>query len=74
MTDEEIAEEWTKAWGACLDDHYGRLCVFARAVAARERERCAKVCEEEDVAATDDPLGVQECIAKSIRSLVDEND
>jgi hypothetical protein len=33
-----------------------------------EREACAKVCEDEDVAPTDDPIGVQWCIAKSIRA------
>ncbi len=39
MTDEEIAKEWIKSWNAQPFDN--RLCVFARAVAARERERCA---------------------------------
>jgi hypothetical protein len=34
---------------------------------AAERERCAKIAEAEDVAPTDDPLGVQQCIADSIR-------
>jgi len=38
-----------------------------RAASAAERERCAKVAEDEDVAPTDDPIGVQECIAASIR-------
>jgi hypothetical protein len=33
-----------------------------------EREACAKVCDDEDVAPTDDPVGVQWCIAKSIRA------
>lgn len=36
-------------------------------VRARERERAAKMAESEDVAPTDDPLGVQQCIADSIR-------
>lgn len=33
-----------------------------------EREACAKVCEDEDVAPTDDAVGVQQCIAASIRA------
>jgi hypothetical protein len=33
----------------------------------QERERCAKVVEAEDVAPTDDAVGVQQCIAASIR-------
>lgn len=84
MTDEEILALWSITADEIAharskdgaDSFYREDCriAFARAVAAQERERCAKVCEEEDVAATDDPLGVQECIAKSIRSLVDEND
>ena len=34
--------------------------------AAAEREACAKVCEDEDVAPTDDAVGVQQCIAAAI--------
>jgi hypothetical protein len=33
---------------------------------AAERERCARVAIDEDVAHTDDPIGVRECIADSI--------
>ena len=36
--------------------------------AAAEREGCAKVCEDEDVAPTDDAVGVQQCIAAAIRA------
>ena len=36
--------------------------------AAVEREACAKVCEDEDVAPTDDAVGVQQCIAAAIRA------
>ena len=36
--------------------------------AAAEREACAKVCEDEDVAPTDDAVGVQQCIAAAIRA------
>lgn len=35
---------------------------------AEEREACAKVCEDEDVAQTDDAVGVQQCIAAAIRA------
>lgn len=31
-------------------------------------EACAKVCEDEDVAPTDDAVGVQQCIAAAIRA------
>ena len=41
---------------------------FAALVASAEREACAKVCEDEDVASTDDAIGVQLCIAESIRA------
>jgi hypothetical protein len=33
-----------------------------------EREACAKVVEDEDVAPTDDAVGVQQCIAAAIRA------
>ena len=36
--------------------------------AENEREACAKVCEDEDVAPTDDAVGVQQCIAAAIRA------
>ena len=35
-------------------------------------ERAAKVAAEHDVAPTDDPLGVQECITDAIRALAKE--
>lgn len=38
-----------------------------REMLAAERERCAKIVEAEDVAPTDDAVGVQQCIAASIR-------
>ena len=36
-------------------------------------ERAAKVAAEHDVAPTDDPLGVQECIVDAIRALAKES-
>lgn len=41
---------------------------FAALVAAKEREACAEIAETEDVASTDDPFGVQSCIADAIRA------
>ena len=41
---------------------------FAALVAAKEREACAEIAEKEDVASTDDPFGVQSCIADAIRA------
>jgi hypothetical protein len=46
----------------------GALERFASLVA----EQCAKRCEAEDVAPTDDPIGVQECIAAAIRQLLED--
>ena len=54
-----------KPYGLSQSPLYDQAALDA-AVAA-ERERCAKVAEAEDVAPTDDALGVQQCIASSIR-------
>ena len=40
---------------------------FAHAIAAKERDACAKAAEDEDVAFGDDALGVQICIVAKIR-------
>ena len=48
--------------------HVEDLERFAALVASAERTACAKVCEDEDVASTDDAIGVQLCIAESIRA------
>ena len=53
-------EDWV-----CFTEEIER---FAALVAAAEREACAKVCEDEDVAPTDDAVGVQQCIAAAIRA------
>lgn len=53
-----------KEWPVYTAD---QLRAYAEAVRADEREQCALICEEEDVASTDDPVGVQQCIAASIR-------
>ena len=44
------------------------LAIFAALVAAKDREACAEIAEKEDVASTDDPFGVQSCIADAIRA------
>lgn len=40
---------------------------FCGMLIAKEREACAKACESEDVAPSDDAIGVQEVIAAKIR-------
>ena len=54
--------------GTWWDMDVSSLERFAALVASAEREACAKVCEDEDVASTDDAIGVQLCIAESIRA------
>ena len=47
MTQDEIIEMATKVWGKC-DWHESALChleAFAKLVAAKERDACAKVCD-----------------------------
>lgn len=51
-------------------DSVARLIALAR---AEGMEAAAKVCEAEDVAPTDSPVGVQECIAASIRRALKES-
>jgi hypothetical protein len=49
MTRDEIIEMATKVWGKC-DWHESALChleAFAKLVAAKEREACAQVCDEQ---------------------------
>jgi hypothetical protein len=42
---------------------------FAQLVRNAALEEAAKKCEDEDVAPTDCPLGVQSCIAQAIRAM-----
>lgn len=35
-------------------------------------DRCAKRSDDEDVAPTDDPIGVQQCISSAIRNLLED--
>lgn len=55
----------TTTSGSQSIDKIQRLIELA---AAREREACAEIAEKEDVASTDDPFGVQSCIAAAIRA------
>ena len=68
MTRNEVIAAWNKQsdymnkWDSLSEDEKLEWAMKL------EREACAKVCEDEDVAPTDDPIGVQWCIAKSIRA------
>ena len=70
MTD--IIKLARKVWGESAILPFAELERFAELVAAQEREACAKVCEAEDVAPTDDAVGVQSCIADAIRARAKE--
>ena len=60
------AAERNRTWTQDQWTEYERS--IAAAAKAEEREACAKVCEDEDVAPTDDAVGVQQCIAAAIRA------
>ena len=51
-----------------MSDELERMKQEIKTAVLAEREACAKVCEDEDVASTDDAIGVQLCIAESIRA------
>lgn len=80
----EAFEAWatTKDWySTARSDEEGRdyssdLCEYAwrawQAAQADAFERAVKVAAEHDVAPTDDPLGVQECITDAIRAMAKE--
>ena len=51
-----------------MSDELERMKQEIKSAVLAEREACAKVCEDEDVASTDDAIGVQLCIAESIRA------
>jgi hypothetical protein len=52
-------------WGASYENFDKEK--FAKLVAAQVYEECAKIAEAEDVAPTDDAVGVQWCIVQAIR-------
>lgn len=68
MNREDITRMAREAGFVGMDGEHGALRRFAALVASAEREACAKLCEDEDVASTDDAIGVQLCIAESIRA------
>jgi hypothetical protein len=49
MTRDEIVKAAVDAGFSDLDGPFTRFARFARAIAATERERCAKVCEEKAI-------------------------
>ena len=62
MTDRKAFDEWWQS-----SDLRGREPLHAALMAWQAAtERAAKVCEAEDVAPTDEPIGVQYCIAAAI--------
>ena len=72
MTQTEIIEMWGKAGGGDVKGMpYPLVEAFAKLVAAKEREACAKVCEELERKATKQPTmvgqGCQAC-AVAIRA------
>jgi hypothetical protein len=52
-------------WGASYE-HFDKE-KFAKLVASQVYEECVKIAEAEDVAPTDDAVGVQGCIVQAIR-------
>lgn len=66
MTDEQIIQKAREA--GMTGEATPAVIEFVRNLLEAEIEACAKVCEDEDVASTDDAIGVQLCIAESIRA------
>jgi len=68
LTDSYVQQVPDKCDRIVWRNRYYSLPPAPAAQVAKERERCAKVCEAEDVASTDDAIGVQQCIAAAIRA------
>jgi hypothetical protein len=71
MTREEAMMRLTLAYGhhpAVADFNIVAVNHVLDLMIENEREACAKACEDEDVAPTDDAIGVQRCIADAIRA------
>jgi hypothetical protein len=72
MTRDEAMMRLTLAYGhqpAVADFNIVAVNHVLDLMIKNEREACAKVCDNEDVSPTDDPLGVQRCIAAAIRAM-----
>ena len=68
MTHEEIIAMAREEGLSFVPDANSPLVRIVRKAVAKEREACAEIAEKEDVASTDDPFGVQSCIADAIRA------
>lgn len=68
MTHEEIIAMAREEGLSFVPDSNSPLVRIVRKAVAKEREACAEIAEKEDVASTDDPFGVQSCIADAIRA------
>jgi hypothetical protein len=70
MNREEIIEMATKVYGECKwhESALQHLQIFAQLVAEKEREKCAKVCEELVIEVVgNSALAVNQCV-KTIRA------
>ena len=68
MTHEEIIAMAREEGLSFVPDTNSPLVRIVRKAVAKERDACAEIAEKEDVASTDDPFGVQSCIAAAIRA------
>ena len=68
MTHEEIIAMAREEGLSFVPEANSPLVRIVRKAVAKEREACAEIAEKEDVASTDDPFGVQSCIADAIRA------
>jgi len=77
MTQDEIIEMAEKVYGNCYwhEPAWLRLVAFAKLVADKEREACAKVCEQIDTAAFGGERPTPNDCAAAIRARAgDKND
>ena len=68
MTHEEIIAMAREEGLSFVPEANSPLVRIVRKAVAKEREACAEIAAKEDVASTDDPFGVQSCIADAIRA------
>lgn len=68
MSHDEIIAMAREEGLSFVPDANSPLARIVRKAVAKEREACAEIAEKEDVASTDDPFGVQFCIAEAIRA------
>ena len=68
MTHEEIIAMAREEGLSFVPEANSPLVRIVRKAVVKEREACAEIAAKEDVASTDDPFGVQSCIAAAIRA------